>query len=57
MKTIVHTDKEHIEAVIQKCDVCFVGMVDSDGFPYVIPMNFGYQDGVIYLHSAPMSLS
>jgi nitroimidazol reductase NimA-like FMN-containing flavoprotein (pyridoxamine 5'-phosphate oxidase superfamily) len=29
-----------------------VGLADTDGTPYVLPMNFGYRDGVIYLHSA-----
>lgn len=53
MKTIVFEDKERIEEVISKSDICFVGMVDTDNSPYVIPMNFGYQDGVIYLHSSP----
>ena len=52
MKTLVHTEKEHIEEIIRSCDVCFVGLADTDGTPYVIPMNFGYQNGVIYLHSA-----
>lgn len=52
MKTLVHTDKEYIESVIHACDVCFVGLADTDGTPYVFPMNFGYQEGVIYLHSA-----
>lgn len=52
MKTVVHKDKEQIESIIGRCDVCFVGMADVDGTPYVLPMNFGYSDGVIYLHSA-----
>lgn len=52
MKTLIHTEKEQIEAIIRSCKVCFVGMADTDSTPYVIPMNFGYQDGVIYLHSA-----
>ena len=52
MKTLVHTDREYVEQVIRKCDVCFVGMADTDGTPYVLPMNFGYEDGTIYLHSA-----
>ena len=52
MKTLVHTDKELIEASIKKCDICYVGLADTDGTPYVLPMNFGYRDGVIYLHSA-----
>lgn len=52
MKTIVHTDKKLIESTILDCDICYVGMVDTEGIPYVLPMNFGYQDGVVYLHSA-----
>ncbi|MDR2470207.1 MAG: pyridoxamine 5'-phosphate oxidase family protein [Tannerella sp.] len=52
MKTIEHTDKETIEAVIQQCDTCFVGMAGVDGIPYVLPMNFGYDNGVVYLHSS-----
>lgn len=52
MKTLVHEDKELIEATIRSCKICFLGMADTDGTPYVLPMNFGYQDGVVYLHSA-----
>ena len=52
MKTLVHTGKELIEETIKKCDICYVGLADTDGTPYVLPMNFGYRDGVIYLHSA-----
>lgn len=50
-KTIVN--ETEIDAVINSCDVCNLGMVDSFNNPYVIPMNFGYQQGVIYLHSGP----
>ncbi|MCD7935279.1 MAG: pyridoxamine 5'-phosphate oxidase family protein [Tannerellaceae bacterium] len=53
MRTVVHTEKEVMEEVIRQCEICFVGMADTDGTPYVIPMNFGYRDGVVYLHSAP----
>ncbi len=28
------------------------GMSDENGIPYVLPMNFGYEEGIIYLHSA-----
>lgn len=52
MKTIVHTDKKLIESTILDCEICYVGMVDTEGIPYVLPMNFGYQDGIVYLHSA-----
>ncbi|WP_080903039.1 pyridoxamine 5'-phosphate oxidase family protein [Parabacteroides sp. Marseille-P3160] len=53
MKTLLHTEKERIEKTIEKCEICFVGMIDTDQIPYVVPMNFGYSDGVVYLHSAP----
>lgn len=52
MKTLIHTDRAYIESVIAACGVCFVGMADTDGTPYVLPMNFGYHDGTVYLHSA-----
>jgi len=53
MKTIEITDSEKIEAILSKAKVCFVAMAGSDGAPYVIPMNFGYKEGVFYLHSGP----
>lgn len=53
MKTVTRNEKQAIEALISECDTCYVGMADTDGTPYVIPMNFGYEDNVIYLHSAP----
>ncbi len=52
MKTVQHLDEEKIASIIKKCDVCFVGVVDGDK-PYVLPMNFGYKNNIIYLHSAP----
>ncbi len=45
-------EREHVERVIKECILCNVGMVDEEGVPYVIPMNFGYEEGIIYLHSA-----
>lgn len=57
MKTIVIEDKERVEEIISHCDICFVGITDLEGNPYVIPMNFGYRDGVIYLHSGPTGSS
>ena len=44
--------KEEIERIIGKCEVCYVAMVDEENKPYVIPMNFGYKDDCIYLHSS-----
>ncbi len=52
MKTRAITDKRELVDVIQRSRVCHLSMVDLDGKPYVIPMNFGYKDDVIYLHGA-----
>ncbi|WP_026474458.1 pyridoxamine 5'-phosphate oxidase family protein [Alkaliflexus imshenetskii] len=53
MKTVFHNDQTIIEDVIKRADVCFVGVVTPENTPYVVPMNFGYLNGTIYLHSAP----
>lgn len=52
MKTFSVEERERVETIIRSCTLCFVGMADEDGFPYVLPMNFGYEDETIYLHSA-----
>lgn len=53
MKTYTHTDLEFIEETIAQCEICFASVVDENGLPYAVPMNFGYHEGVFYLHSAP----
>ena len=57
MKTVIIEDQQRVEEIISRCDICFVGITDQEGNPYVIPMNFGYQEGVIYLHSGPTGSS
>jgi len=54
MRTSFITYKKEIEDIINQCDICFVGITEADGSPYVIPMNFGYSNGEIILHSAPV---
>jgi len=44
--------KEEIIEIIRKCQVCHVAMVDNEGKPYLIPMNFGFDQDVVYLHSS-----
>lgn len=51
MKTISITNPEELESIIRSCAYCSVGLVDEKGNPYVIPMNFAYEQGVIFLHS------
>lgn len=43
---------QEIERIIKSCEYCNVAMVDLDGGPYVIPMNFGYNSNFIFLHSS-----
>lgn len=45
------TDRAEIDAIIRGSTVCRLGMSDS-GRPYVIPLCFGYDGRVLYLHSA-----
>jgi uncharacterized protein len=43
---------EEIERIINEAQVCCLGM-SEDGQPYLLPMNFIYDSGAIYLHAAP----
>lgn len=53
MRTVTIEDPQQLEEIIGQCPICFVGMTDKEGNPYVLPMNFGYKEGVLYLHSGP----
>ncbi|MGC3977063.1 MAG: pyridoxamine 5'-phosphate oxidase family protein [Paludibacteraceae bacterium] len=53
MRTSFITNSEEIDKIIESCDVCFVGMLEEDGSPYVIPMSFALYEGDILLHSGP----
>jgi len=44
-------DRKELEEVISKAEVCRLAMID-DGEPYIVPMNFGYQDGSLFFHCA-----
>jgi nitroimidazol reductase NimA-like FMN-containing flavoprotein (pyridoxamine 5'-phosphate oxidase superfamily) len=46
------TSQDEILGIIKAAQWCHMAMVDAEGAPYVIPMNFGFRDGVIYLHGA-----
>lgn len=45
------TDPAAIEDILRQGSICHLAMVD-DGEPYVLPMNFGYSDGALFLHCA-----
>lgn len=52
MKNKVVTREDVMFDIINKCDAGYLSMVDGDGYPYVVPMNFGMEGKEIYLHSA-----
>ena len=41
-----------IEEILQQGQVCRLGFADRN-VPYIVPMNYGYQDSALYFHSAP----
>ncbi|MFO7721659.1 MAG: pyridoxamine 5'-phosphate oxidase family protein [Bacteroidales bacterium] len=52
MRKSTFNDPRRVYDIIKSCQVCYMGMVDDENLPYVLPFNFGFEDGVIYLHSA-----
>lgn len=54
MKSRSDLTRSEIDAIISASEVCHVGMVDGDNGPYVLPMNFGYNQGRIFIHSGPV---
>ena len=53
MKSRNNLSKDEINEIINKCEVCVVGMVDGENGPYVLPFNFGYKNDRLYIHSGP----
>ncbi len=45
------TDRDQINAIIRKCMVCRLGMIDGD-IPYVVPLCFGYDGKSLFFHCA-----
>ena len=43
---------DECHALLRRAEVLRLGLVDDDG-PYVVPVNFGYEDGRLYVHGAP----
>jgi hypothetical protein len=40
-----------MESLLSEAKVCRLGC-DDKGMPYIVPVSFGYREGVIYFHSA-----
>ena len=44
-------DKNVIEDILTKSRICRFGFVEN-GEAYIVPLNFAFSDGIIYVHSA-----
>jgi nitroimidazol reductase NimA-like FMN-containing flavoprotein (pyridoxamine 5'-phosphate oxidase superfamily) len=51
MRTINIESREEIDQIIRSCKTCFVSLCENN-IPYVVPMNFALDDGVVILHMA-----
>jgi nitroimidazol reductase NimA-like FMN-containing flavoprotein (pyridoxamine 5'-phosphate oxidase superfamily) len=45
------TDQRIIQELLSTAEICRLVMVD-DGEPYVVPLNYGFRDNALYVHSA-----
>jgi nitroimidazol reductase NimA-like FMN-containing flavoprotein (pyridoxamine 5'-phosphate oxidase superfamily) len=45
-------DASIIEEILEGSIICRLAMMDGD-MPYLLPFNYGYRDGCLYIHSAP----
>jgi uncharacterized protein len=45
-------DSQIIEEIIQTAEFCRLALMDEHE-PYIVPVNYGYKDNLIYIHSAP----
>jgi len=53
MKVRTNLTNDEIEGIINRCEVCTIGMIDLEKGPYVLPFNFGYKDNRLFIHSGP----
>jgi uncharacterized protein len=45
------TDRQIIEEILSRSEICRIAMVDGNR-PYIVPVNYGYSNGAIYIHGA-----
>jgi nitroimidazol reductase NimA-like FMN-containing flavoprotein (pyridoxamine 5'-phosphate oxidase superfamily) len=50
------TDAKWMENVLREGQIAVLALSALDGEPYALPIGYGYEDGVIYLHGAPSGL-
>ena len=47
------TDSKVIEEILSKSEICRLAMIDK-ARPYVVPLNYGYKNKILYFHSSPL---
>lgn len=45
-------DPKQIQAILQRAQVVRLGLCGDDGWPYVVPMNFGVTENALYVHGS-----
>jgi nitroimidazol reductase NimA-like FMN-containing flavoprotein (pyridoxamine 5'-phosphate oxidase superfamily) len=46
------TNQEELEEILKAALICRVAMMDGER-PYILPFNYGFSEGCLYIHSAP----
>ena len=44
-------DPEILEEILSAATICRIAMMDGE-LPYIVPCNYGYRDGSLFIHSA-----
>ena len=45
------TDPKEIDSILEKQQICRLA-INTDDFPYIVPLNYGYHDNSLYFHCA-----
>lgn len=46
------TDRAWMESVLERGEFMHLALASLDGEPYVVPLNYGYANGALYVHGA-----
>ena len=45
-------NQEAIESILEKIATGVLGLINTKGYPYTVPLNFVYLDGAVYFHGS-----
>ena len=49
-------DEKILDEILSGVTICRVAMMDGE-LPYIIPFNYGYSDGCLYIHMVILKLA